>query len=81
MFVSIYKTIAGFPLDFTIRHGGMFTIRQRPVFRSRNTARYLYCVAGITDGKCINFVRKYCRILRFLIYVKKACLIENDEFS
>lgn len=40
MFVSIYKTIAGFPLDFTIRHGGMFTIRQRPVFRSRNTARY-----------------------------------------
>lgn len=60
MFVRIYKTIARFsPLDFTIGHGGMFTIRQRPLCRYYSTVFYFFIVLhGNATGKLIRFFIK-----------------------
>lgn len=66
MFVSIYKTIARFsPLDFTIGHGGMFTIRQRPLCRYYSTVFYFFIVLhGNATGKLIRFFhQKYCEYI------------------
>lgn len=69
MFVSIYKTIARFsPLDFTIGHGGMFTIRQRPLCRYYSTVFYFFIVLhGNATGKLIRFFSS--KILRVYIVV------------
>lgn len=66
MFVRIYKTIARFsPLDFTIGHGGMFTIRQRPLCRYYSTVFYFFIVLhGNATGKLIRFFhQKYCEYI------------------
>lgn len=66
MFVRIYKTIARFsPLDSTIGHGGMFTIRQRPLCRYYSTVFYFFIVLhGNATGKLIRFFhQKYCEYI------------------
>lgn len=75
MFVSIYKTIARFsPLDFTIGHGGMFTIRQRPLCRYYSTVFYFFIVLhGNATGKLIRFFIKniasiYCCFVSIFLY-------------
>lgn len=78
MFVSIYKTIARFsPLDFTIGHGGMFTIRQRPLCRYYSTVFYFFIVLhGNATGKLIRFFhQKYCEyILLFGVFFSYFCM-------
>lgn len=70
MFVSIYKTIARFsPLDFTIGHGGMFTIRQRPLCRYYSTVFYFFIVLhGNATGKLIRFSLEILRVY-FVVFV------------
>lgn len=70
MFVSIYKTIARFsPLDFTIGHGGMFTIRQRPLCRYYSTVFYFFIVLhGNATGKLIRFSLEMLRVY-FVVFV------------
>lgn len=75
MFVRIYKTIARFsPLDFTIGHGGMFTIRQRPLCRYYSTVFYFFIVLhGNATGKLIRFFIKniasiYCCFVSIFSY-------------
>lgn len=75
MFVSIYKTIARFsPLDSTIGHGGMFTIRQRPFCRYYSTVFYFFIVLhGNATGKLIRFFIKniasiYCCFVSIFSY-------------
>lgn len=70
MFVSIYKTIARFsPLDFTIGHGGMFTIRQRPLCRYYSTFFYFFIVLhGNATGKLIRFSLEISRVY-FVVFV------------
>lgn len=70
MFVSIYKTIARFsPLDSTIGHGGMFTIRQRPLCRYYSTVFYFFIVLhGNATGKLIRFFIKNIASIIILLF-------------
>lgn len=78
MFVSIYKTIARFsPLDFTIGHGGMFTIRQRPLCRYYSTVFYFFIVLhGNATGKLIRFSLEILRVY-FVVFVLFCFLYEQ----
>lgn len=79
MFVRIYKTIARFsPLDFTIGHGGMFTIRQRPLCRYYSTVFYFFIVLhGNATGKLIRFfIKNIASTCIYCCFVSIFCIFD-----